>query len=414
MANPPAAGFPIPPPVGNIQFIDLSTGRLTLSAWEFLQKLWAAIQGTGGLLDLTLVQSPIVASILAAAEGLAAQQPPTPILPTSYQAPGADTEFLLRPAAVLAGRAATAEVAGSLEEHTFTYTGDVTGGPTAFDGTTDVSTALTLATTQPAAHTWENTQTVAPAANTDAQLVVTSTGTADSYMRVNGPAGRTRNVQFETADVLRWRFRANTTAESGTNAGSNLEGIAYDDAGAALGTWLFVNRANYRIGLGATTLFAARLTVQQAVAGSHAIWAVADSAGRGQRWSNSDYVSGSVGTLGTLNFGAGSGDTYLGLTVAITGATAAGTFAVQPGGTGFFAIGKSTVPTNARASIAGVFHQDAVTVAALPAAAAALAGARATVTDATQTLTAGIGAVVAGGGANNVPVYCDGANWLIG
>lgn len=55
-----------------------------------------------------------------------------------------------------------------------------------------------------------------------------------------------------------------------------------------------------------------------------------------------------------------------------------------------------------------------VSVANLPAAATAGAGARATVTDATQTLTAGIGATVTGGGANTVPVFCDGANWRIG
>lgn len=36
------------------------------------------------------------------------------------------------------------------------------------------------------------------------------------------------------------------------------------------------------------------------------------------------------------------------------------------------------------------------------------------VTDSNATLTAGIGAVVAAGGANNVPVVCDGTNWRIG
>lgn len=54
------------------------------------------------------------------------------------------------------------------------------------------------------------------------------------------------------------------------------------------------------------------------------------------------------------------------------------------------------------------------TVANLPSVAVAGAGARAAVTDATQTLTAGIGAIVAGGGANIVPVFCDGTNWRIG
>jgi len=56
----------------------------------------------------------------------------------------------------------------------------------------------------------------------------------------------------------------------------------------------------------------------------------------------------------------------------------------------------------------------AVTVSNLPAAATVGAGARATVTDATQALTAGIGAVVAGSGANTVPVFSDGTNWRIG
>jgi len=54
-----------------------------------------------------------------------------------------------------------------------------------------------------------------------------------------------------------------------------------------------------------------------------------------------------------------------------------------------------------------------VAVAALPAA-SSCAGARATVTDSNATLTAGIGAVVAGGGANVVPVFSDGSSWRIG
>jgi hypothetical protein len=51
------------------------------------------------------------------------------------------------------------------------------------------------------------------------------------------------------------------------------------------------------------------------------------------------------------------------------------------------------------------------TVAQLPAAATALKGARATVTDANATTFL---SVVAGSGANIVPVFCNGTNWLIG
>lgn len=52
-----------------------------------------------------------------------------------------------------------------------------------------------------------------------------------------------------------------------------------------------------------------------------------------------------------------------------------------------------------------------ITVTALPAATVGNAGARAFVTDATTTTFASI---VAGGGANSVPVYSDGINWRIG
>ncbi|HEX4198755.1 MAG TPA: hypothetical protein VHZ26_15060 [Caulobacteraceae bacterium] len=52
-----------------------------------------------------------------------------------------------------------------------------------------------------------------------------------------------------------------------------------------------------------------------------------------------------------------------------------------------------------------------LTVASLPAASAGLAGTRRFVTDATATTFA---SVAAGGGADKVPVYCDGATWRIG
>lgn len=54
------------------------------------------------------------------------------------------------------------------------------------------------------------------------------------------------------------------------------------------------------------------------------------------------------------------------------------------------------------------------TVATLPSYTLAGIGARAFVTDATLTLAAALGAVAIGGGTNKVPVYSDGASWLIG
>ena len=72
--------------------------------------------------------------------------------------------------------------------------------------------------------------------------------------------------------------------------------------------------------------------------------------------------------------------------------------------------------SNVLASItaAGGVQSSVTTVGALPTCNAAAKATRLYVSDANATLTAGIGAVVAAGGANNVPVGCDGTNWRIG
>lgn len=75
---------------------------------------------------------------------------------------------------------------------------------------------------------------------------------------------------------------------------------------------------------------------------------------------------------------------------------------------------KATNPTAASSMIAllkGIFAaiRTTTTVASLPA--AGTKGRRSFVTDANATTFA---SVVAGGGANNVPVYDDGTNWRIG
>lgn len=59
----------------------------------------------------------------------------------------------------------------------------------------------------------------------------------------------------------------------------------------------------------------------------------------------------------------------------------------------------------------GPFKTQVFTVATLPAAGTVGTGARSFVTDANATTFASI---VAGGGSNQVPVYCDGTNWRIG
>jgi hypothetical protein len=62
----------------------------------------------------------------------------------------------------------------------------------------------------------------------------------------------------------------------------------------------------------------------------------------------------------------------------------------------------------------GYLKQAPVAVSALPAAATVGAGTRGFVSDSTVAASGNFGATVTGGGSNNVPVFSDGTNWLIG
>lgn len=78
---------------------------------------------------------------------------------------------------------------------------------------------------------------------------------------------------------------------------------------------------------------------------------------------------------------------------------------------GQVSIGTTTDPGAGNLLVSGTGKFGAYTVATLPA--AGTAGRRAYVTDSNAAITAGIGAIVAGGGANIVPVFDDGTNWRI-
>jgi hypothetical protein len=71
----------------------------------------------------------------------------------------------------------------------------------------------------------------------------------------------------------------------------------------------------------------------------------------------------------------------------------------------------SPTPNNAESYRSKLLFSTPYTVATLPSAATMGAGARAFVSDANATTFA---SVVAGGGANNVPIFSNGTNWLIG
>lgn len=81
MANPDApsaASFPIPPPAFNFPWGTVGangTVMLTPMSIEFLQLLWASIQGGGGVIDLVLAALSSSASVEAEVLGLLAADP---------------------------------------------------------------------------------------------------------------------------------------------------------------------------------------------------------------------------------------------------------------------------------------------------------------------------------------------------
>ena len=80
---------------------------------------------------------------------------------------------------------------------------------------------------------------------------VTASGTAQATGTsiVNGAAASLRGVSLRTAASVRWLLAANTTAEGGSNAGSNFVLNRYSDAGSLLGAAITVTRSTGAVAL---------------------------------------------------------------------------------------------------------------------------------------------------------------------
>lgn len=264
----------------------------------------------------------------------------------------------------------------------------------------------------------------------------------------------------EATGHLRWRLgRFNT--ESGGNAGSDLRLRRFDNSGAELGTSMYFRRSTGEITIGSADWTPAsdpsQVQVRHGTNTQNGVFvypSVALTSGaafkaRLSAGTELAYASRSTGSVnmwqitaaGTMSWGDGTaavdtslsrvaanrletpGEFNVGKSLRIGGATSGGSVgaicianvATAPnanitGGTVYVESGAlkyrgsgGYTTTVARASTPG-------TVSALPAASAAV-GQRDFVTDATSTTFA---SVVAGGGANGVPVYSDGTNWRIG
>lgn len=150
------------------------------------------------------------------------------------------------------------------------------------------------------------------------QYVPTDGSRAAEHLRISGAAASTRPLDFESAGSNRWKVQVNNTAEGGSNAGSDFEIEAYDDAGTAIDKPLTIARvasglATWVRSLVAPSYKASGLT--GAVAASRYVGATASGAPSTGTFAVGDYVidqSGKVwvcttaGSPGTFTDVAGS------------------------------------------------------------------------------------------------------------
>ena len=80
-------------------------------------------------------------------------------------------------------------------------------------------------------------------ANTFSQNQTFYRAAGTSAIFLQGDAGYIRTIAYRTGTSNRFQFTLESTAESGSNAGSNFEVYRFSDAGALLGTAISINRA---------------------------------------------------------------------------------------------------------------------------------------------------------------------------
>jgi len=109
-----------------------------------------------------------------------------------------------------------------------------------------------------------------PDQNTNVALHI-GDGTLSPRLNIDGASGVARQMSFLTASSARWIHQVTSTAESGSNVGSNYAFLARDDSGNSLSVPLLMERSTGNTMIGATvaTTFAiARLEVLQPTLGS--------------------------------------------------------------------------------------------------------------------------------------------------
>jgi len=114
---------------------------------------------------------------------------------------------------------------------------DVSGGTLRYAGTDIFARA----------NTWTNVNTWTVAIAGTQQFAIRNT-VGDLINYVDAPVGQFASFDLRKGNALRWRMQADSSAESGSNAGSNLLFQRYTDAGGFIGGVITINRASGMIG----------------------------------------------------------------------------------------------------------------------------------------------------------------------
>lgn len=166
---------------------------------------------------------------------------------------------------------------------------------------------------------------------TDDDLAIGNSA-SNAILGITGGAGFSRNINFysgtNTAANLRWLAQVTSTAESGSNAGSNFQILSRDDAGGAIATNLIITRGTGAWVLAYPTATDVALTAFSATT-RQAITATASKNFIGQLFTQQYQIAG-----GFSNTGTGASFFYQNLRGLVAGLSDTGTLTNQYGITG--------------------------------------------------------------------------------
>ncbi|MGN8190278.1 hypothetical protein ACTJLD_30275 [Burkholderia sp. 22088] len=115
------------------------------------------------------------------------------------------------------------------------------------------------------------------------------TQTLPGTTNINGAAATNRALFLQTAGVNRWDIKEDSTAESGSNAGSNFAIDSYNDAGVYLATPFKINRATgvttiSSLTVGSSTLVASSVALTNGAGSASATLTNAPTTGNPTKW----------------------------------------------------------------------------------------------------------------------------------